>query len=117
MCHASKNHHAWALDVIVTTSPSVAKPSVVSIMSIPVFSTKLLKAHAISTGSTAEVPKPSRKCPREESVSLVASRHEPMVAFEMFKGLKATNERQDDGTAILHQVAQNPIDQVYSTYI
>ena len=28
-------------------------------------------------------------------------------------GLKANNERQDDGTVILHQVAQHPIDQVY----
>ena len=30
-----------------------------------------------------------------------------------FKGLKATNGQQDDGTGILHQVAQFPIDQVY----
>ena len=28
------------------------------------------------------------------------------------KGLKVTNEWQDDGTGILHQVAQFPIDQV-----
>ena len=27
-------------------------------------------------------------------------------------GLKATNEWQDDGTSVLHQVAQHPIDQV-----
>ena len=27
-----------------------------------------------------------------------------------FKGLKATNEWQDDGTGVLHQVAQHPID-------
>ena len=31
----------------------------------------------------------------------------------MLKGLKATNERQDDGAGILHQVAQFPIDQVH----
>ena len=30
--------------------------------------------------------------------------------------LKATNERQDDGAGILHQVAQFPIDQVYFIY-
>ena len=30
--------------------------------------------------------------------------------------LKATNERQDDGAGILHQVAQFPIDQVYLIY-
>ena len=30
-----------------------------------------------------------------------------------FQGLKATNEQQDNGTGILHQVAQHPIDQVY----
>ena len=29
------------------------------------------------------------------------------------KGLKATNEQQDNGTGILHQIAQQPIDQVY----
>ena len=28
-------------------------------------------------------------------------------------GLKVTNERQDDGAGILHQVAQFPIDQAY----
>ena len=33
--------------------------------------------------------------------------------FKGLKGLKATNEWQDDGTGILHQVAQFPIDQVY----
>ena len=32
------------------------------------------------------------------------------------KGLKATNERQDDGAGILHQVALFPIDQVYFIY-
>ena len=32
------------------------------------------------------------------------------------KGLKATNERQDDGVGILHQVAQFPINQVYLIY-
>ena len=31
----------------------------------------------------------------------------------VLKGLKATNEWQDDGTGVLHQVAQHPIDQVY----
>ena len=30
--------------------------------------------------------------------------------------LKATNEQQDDGAGILHQVAQFPIDQVYFIY-
>ena len=30
--------------------------------------------------------------------------------------LKTTNERQDDGAGILHQVAQFPIDQVYFIY-
>ena len=30
--------------------------------------------------------------------------------------LKATNERQDYGAGILHQVAQFPIDQVYLIY-
>ena len=30
-----------------------------------------------------------------------------------FKGLKATNKQQDDGTGVLHQVAQHPIDQAY----
>ena len=30
-----------------------------------------------------------------------------------FQGLKATNEQQDNGTGILHQVAQHPKDQVY----
>ena len=34
----------------------------------------------------------------------------------MFKDLKATNEQQDDGTGILHQVTQCPIDQVYFIY-
>ena len=34
-----------------------------------------------------------------------------------FKRSKATNERQDDGAGILHQVAQFPIDQVYFIYI
>ena len=29
------------------------------------------------------------------------------------KGLKVTNEQQDDRTGVLHQVAQHPIDQVY----
>ena len=33
-----------------------------------------------------------------------------------YKGLKATNERQDDGVGILHQVAQFPLDQVYFIY-
>ena len=28
-------------------------------------------------------------------------------------GLMATNKRQDNGTGVLHQVAQQPIDQVY----
>ena len=31
--------------------------------------------------------------------------------------LKATNERQDDGAGILHQVAQFPKDHVYFIYI
>ena len=31
----------------------------------------------------------------------------------LFKGLQATNEWQDDGTGVLHQVVQHPIDQVY----
>ena len=31
--------------------------------------------------------------------------------------LKATNERQDDGAGILHQVAQFPINQAYFIYI
>ena len=35
----------------------------------------------------------------------------------MFKGLYATDERQDDGAGILHQVAQFPRDQVYFIYI
>ena len=30
--------------------------------------------------------------------------------------LKVTNEQQDDGAGILHQVAQFPIDQVYFIY-
>ena len=30
--------------------------------------------------------------------------------------LKATNEQQDDGASILHQVLQFPIDQVYLIY-
>ena len=30
----------------------------------------------------------------------------------MVTGLRATNERQDDGTGVLHQVAQFPIDKV-----
>ena len=34
----------------------------------------------------------------------------------MFKGLKVTNERQDDGAGIFHQVAKFPIDQVYLIY-
>ena len=29
-----------------------------------------------------------------------------------FEGLKATNEWQDTGTGVLHQVAQHPIDQL-----
>ena len=33
--------------------------------------------------------------------------------FHHLKGLKATNERQDNGTGVLYQVAQHPIDQVY----
>ena len=35
----------------------------------------------------------------------------------LFKGLKATNAQLDNGTGILHQVAQFPIDQVYFIYI
>ena len=31
----------------------------------------------------------------------------------LFKGIKATNERQGNGTGILHQVAQYPIDLVH----
>ena len=31
--------------------------------------------------------------------------------------LKAINEQQDDGTGVMHQVAQHPIDPVYSTSI
>ena len=38
------------------------------------------------------------------------------LASKGVKGLKATNERQDDGAGILHQVAQFPIDQVYFVY-
>ena len=30
-----------------------------------------------------------------------------------FKGLKVTNERQDDEIVALHHVAQHPIDQVH----
>ena len=36
--------------------------------------------------------------------------------FCLVPRLKATNERQDDGAGILHQVAQFPIDQVYLIY-
>ena len=36
-----------------------------------------------------------------------------VAIYHTFKGLKATNEREDDGTGILHQVAQHPMDQVY----
>ena len=37
-----------------------------------------------------------------------------MVNFTSYlNGLKATNEWQDSGTGILHQVTQHPIDQVY----
>ena len=32
---------------------------------------------------------------------------------ERCKGLKATNEEHNDGTGVLHQVAQFPVDQVY----
>ena len=34
-----------------------------------------------------------------------------------FKGLKANDERQDDGAGTLHQVKQFPIGQVYFIYI
>ena len=40
----------------------------------------------------------------------------PVVASEYVKRSKATNERQDDGAGILHQVAQFPTDQVYFIY-
>ena len=32
--------------------------------------------------------------------------------FRLFKGLKISHEWQDDGTGVVHQVAQFPIDQV-----
>ena len=35
------------------------------------------------------------------------------LCYLEFKGLKATNEGQDDWVGILHQVAQFPIGQVY----
>ena len=38
-----------------------------------------------------------------------------LLDTNLLKGLKVTNERQDDETGILHQVAQFPIGQV--TYI
>ena len=71
-----KSRYLDTQDVIVTTSPSSVKPSNVLVMSIPVSSTKLLDSYAISTGFTAEVSEPSRKCPREESASSAASHHE-----------------------------------------
>ena len=37
----------------------------------------------------------------------------PYSCHATIKGLKVTNERQDDGTGVLHQVAQLPTDQVY----
>ena len=41
---------------------------------------------------------------------------EPSKSYLNFPRLKATNERQDDGAGMLHQVAQFPIDQVYFIY-
>ena len=36
-----------------------------------------------------------------------------MPESSVFKGVKATNEQQDNGTGVLHQVAQLPVDQVF----
>ena len=74
-------------DVIVTTSPSVAKPSIVLTTATPVFSLKLLEIRAFSTGSSAEVSRPSRKRLREEESSLVASHPELMIAHEVSEDL------------------------------
>ena len=41
---------------------------------------------------------------------------ESLAMYEFCYRLKATNEWQDDGEGILHQVAQFPIDQVYLIY-
>ena len=43
--------------------------------------------------------------------------HVDVEVFQVSKGLKATNEQQDDGAGILHQVAQFPIDQVFFEFL
>ena len=70
--------------MIVATSPTVAKPSIVTVMSTLVFFTKPLASHDICTGSTGEVSEPSRKCQREESTSSVVFHRGLFVIFEQF---------------------------------
>ena len=70
--------------MIVTASPSVAKPSVASVMCTQVSSTKASDFHVISTSSTGEVSQPNRKCWREESASLTRPYHDLKIAFEQF---------------------------------
>ena len=67
-------------DVIVAT-PSVAKTSVVSTISIPVSVSKL-SASCNFLGLPADMCKPSRKCCRVDDSSLLTSHLELMVAFE-----------------------------------
>ena len=47
------------------------------------------------------------------SIQVVPGRMEWWLSCHRFKGLIATNEWQDNGSGILHQVTQFPIDQVY----
>ena len=49
---------------------------------------------------------------RETDWSVRSFCHDGPLQLE-FKGLKVTDEWQDNGTSALHQVAQHPIDQVY----
>ena len=69
-------------DVIVTTSPSVAKLSTGLTITTPVSSTKLLETHAIFTDSSAELSEPSAKCQRDEDSRSATSHCELMVASE-----------------------------------
>ena len=83
MCHVNRTLHILGTqDVIVTTSSSVVKPSVVIVLSTSVSSMKSLVSHYISTGSTMEVPKSSMEHWREESANSTASHQKIVVVFE-----------------------------------
>ena len=69
-------------DVIVTSSPSVAEPSIVLIITTSVSSTKLSETHDVSSDFSPEVFELNRTCRREEDSSSVTSHRELTVDFE-----------------------------------